>query len=101
MSPVCDADFRSFRSLWIISLIGFPKPQMFIFYPIQKELRDNIDATLRHRRHSPKTLKTNIVEGLTVHAGCAEGNEEEIDCHSRIRDEHSHCHVVWPRSQSP
>lgn len=42
------ADFRSFQ---IISLIGFPKLQIFIFYPVQKELCDNIAAALRHRRH--------------------------------------------------
>lgn len=71
---------------------------MFIFYPVQKELRDNIAAAPRHRRHSAKPLKTNTLEGLTVHEGCAEGNEEEIDCHSRIREEHGHCHVARPRA---
>lgn len=34
-----------------------------------------------------KPLKTNTPEGLTVHAGHAGGNEEEIDCHSGARDE--------------
>lgn len=71
---------------------------MFIFNADQKELCDNIAVTWRHRRHSAKTLKTNAVEGLTVHAGCTEGNEKEMDCHSRIRDEHGHCQAARPRS---
>lgn len=70
---------------------------MFIFYPIQKELHDNIAAATRHKRHSARILKTNTVEGLTVHKGCTGGNEEEIDCHSRIREENSHCHVALPK----
>lgn len=62
---------------------------MFIFYPIQKELCDNIAVAVRHRRHSAKSLKTNTLEGLWVHAGRSGGNEEEIDFHRRIREEHS------------
>lgn len=42
------ADIRFFQ---IISLIGFPNLQIFIFYPAQRELCDNITVALRHRRH--------------------------------------------------
>lgn len=86
MSPALDANFRSFQ---IISLIAFPKPQIFIFSPVQKACCDNIAVALWHRRHSVKTLKTNAAEGLTVHGRCTEGNEEETDCHSRIHEEHN------------
>lgn len=71
---------------------------MFIFYPVQKELCDNIAVAPRHRRHSAKTLITNTPEGPMVHAECTKGNEEEIDSHSRICEEHSHCHVAQPRA---
>lgn len=42
------ADFRFFQ---IISLIGFSNLQIFIFYPAQRELCDNITVALQHRRH--------------------------------------------------
>lgn len=53
-------------------------------------------TTLQHRRHSAKSLQTNRAEGPSVHAGCSGGNEEEINGHSRIREEHSRCHVARP-----
>jgi len=47
---------------------------MFIFWPVQKELHDNIAVALRHRRHSAKILQTNTLEDLMVHAGYSGGN---------------------------
>lgn len=73
---------------------------MFIFYPIQKELRDNIVVASRHRRHSAKSFKTNTLEGLWVHAGCSGGNGEEIDFHRRIREEHSTVMLLGQLPQS-
>lgn len=39
--------------------------------------------------------KQTPVEGLTVHEGCKGGNEEEMDCHSRIREEQSQSPRLW------
>lgn len=77
------ADFRCSQ---IISLIGFPKLQIFIFYPVQKELCVNIAVPLQDRRHPMKTLKTNTVEGPTVHE---DAQKEMKRKRSRIREEHS------------
>lgn len=73
---------------------------MFIFYPIQKEIRDNTAVASRHRRHSAKSFKTNTLEGLWVHAGCSGGNEEEIDFHRRTREEHSTVMLLGQLPQS-
>lgn len=41
----------------IISLIGFPKPQIFIFSPVLKALCDNTAALLKQRRPRKQTQR--------------------------------------------
>lgn len=74
---VC-ADFRSPQ---IISLIAFPKLQIFIFSPALKEPCDNMTPTLRHRRDTLWGLwkQTRWRVQLILCGGCAEGNEEEVE----------------------
>lgn len=79
------SDIRCFHSLLDYKLNWFPKATD-VYFLAQSE-----------GRHSAKTLKTNTLEGLTVHAGWTEGNEEEIDSRSRIRGAHTPCHVVRPK----
>lgn len=77
----------------IISLIGFPKPQIFIFSPVLKARCDNTAAVLKQRRPRKQTQRGGPTP--VVQQRCTEGNEEETVGRSRIREEHTHIPKLW------
>lgn len=72
----------------IISLIGFPKPQIFIFSPVLKARCDNTAAVLRYRRPRKQTQRR---VRLLRFSKDAQKEMKRTLGRSRIREQHQDC----------